>query len=369
MPSRSAFRCAALGTLLVLPLFLAACDSATTPPDECFGDTTDCLPAPAPVLVGNQGNFTAGDGSVTVYDPASGEASEPVTGLGSIVQSVSVALGQLYVAANTGGRVEVYEVVTGAYEHVGRVEVESPRYVVDGDGGRLYVTSQLYDRPSEVVVVDAASLEVIETVEVGGFAEGVVVAGDRVFVATGAFSATQEVVVIDAETNEVAQRIDVGCTAPRSLVTDPDGEVWVFCAGTPAMGEAPEVESEVVVLDAATGDVVARIEIDGRIDTAGPGQDAYAALSPTLLAVRDQDTLLRFNAVSNTLEATIPLDGAPIGAVAFDEVHGRIYVGRVPGFDVAGSVTIHEMDGTQVGQFGTGAVPTSISLAHPAVAF
>lgn len=357
--------------LLVLPLFFFACDSAPElPPDECLGDAADCLPAPAAVFVGNQGNFTAGDGSVTVYDPESGEATEPITGLGSIVQSVSVVLGRLYVTANTGGRVEVYEAISGAYEHLGRVEVESPRYVaLDGDRGRLYVTSQLYDRPSEVVVVDADSLEVIETVEVGGFAEGVVVAGDRVFVATGAFSATQEVVVLDAETNEVVQRIDVGCTAPRSLATDPDGEVWVFCAGTPAMDGAPEVESEVVVLDAATGEIATRIDIDGRIDTAGPGQDAYAALSPMLLAVRDQDTLLRFNTVANALEATIPLDGDPIGAVAFEPIYERIYVARVPGFDVAGSVTIHEMDGTQVGRFGTGAVPTSISIAHPAVAY
>lgn len=350
--------------LLTLPFLLIACDSNEPAPDECLGDPADCLPPPASVFVGNQGNFAAGDGSVTVYDPTSGEAGEPITDLGSILQSVLVSEGRLYVAASTGGRVEVYDAADGTYQHLGRVEVENPRYVAhDGRRGRLHVTSQRYDRPSAVVIADAQTLEVIETVEVGGLAEGVVVAGDRVFVATGAFGATQEVVVLDAATHAVVQRIEVGCTAPRSLAKDLDGEVWVFCSGAPAFEDQPEVPGEVVVLDAATGEVVRRIEIDGRIDTAGPGQDAFGT-GTTLLAVRDQDTVLRFNTASNTLDATISLDGDPIGAVAFDEIADRMYVSRVPGFDVAGSVTIHERDGTQVGSFGTGAAPTSISIDH-----
>lgn len=356
-----------LFTLLSLSFLFSACDS-----DggfvECPSDDADCLPPPAAVFVGNQGNFSAGDGSVTVYDPEADEAAEPVADLGSIVQSASVHLGRLYVTANTGGRVEVYDLSEG-YERIGRIEVENPRYVAfDGQRGRVYISQQLYDRPSEVTVVDAQTLEVLETVEVGGFAEGIAVSGDRVFVATGAFGATQEVVVLDAGTNGVVQRIDVGCTAPRSLAADADGEVWVFCAGAPASESAPEVEGEVVVLDPADGRVVVRVGVAGRIDTAGPGQDAYTALSTMLLAVRDQDTLLRFNTVSNTLETAIPLDGAPIGAIAFDQVYDRIYVGRVPGFDVAGSVTIHERDGTQVGEFAAGAAPTSISIAQAALA-
>lgn len=345
--------------ILCAALFFTACDSSNDP-GEC-DDTADCIPPPATVFIGNQGNFTAGDGSVTVYDSDGGEASEPITNLASIVQSVSVGFGRVYVTANTGGRVEVYDATS--FERVGRIEVENPRYVaLDGERGQLWVTKQLYDRPSEVVVVDTQSLEVVETVEVGGFAEGIVVAGDRVFVATGAFGATQEVVVIDAVANEIVQRIDVGCTAPRSLAVDAEGEVWVFCSGSPAFEEMPQVDSEIVVLDPATGDEVTRIAVDGRIDTAGPGQDAFSADAAGVFAVRDQDTVLRFDPFTNTLAATVPVGGDPIGALAYDLFYDRLYLGRVPSFDVAGSVTIHDRDGTQVGQFTAGAAPASIAL-------
>lgn len=345
-----------LGVLLTLPFFVAACDSS---------DPDDPEVGPATVFVGNQGNFTDGDGSVTAYDPERDAASEPIRDFGSIVQSIASDGLNLYVAANTGGRVDVYPFGTEGSlggDRIGQIPVENPRYVVFGEG-KVYVTSQLYDRPSEVVVADAATFEVLETVEVGGFAEGIAVRGDRVFVATGAFGATQEVVVIDAETDEVVQRVDVGCTAPRSLVTDPDGEVWVFCAGAPATEDAAEVEGEVVVLDATTGGVIDRIGVDGRIDTAGPGQDAFG-VGDLIFAVRDQDTVLRFNAATNTLAETILVDGDPIGAVAYDGLHERLYLARVPGFGVAGSVTVHGADGAQVGQFAAGVAPTSIVVGQ-----
>jgi outer membrane protein assembly factor BamB len=344
--------------LLILPLLLVACDTTEQP---CEG--ADCLTAPSAVLVGNQGNFTSGDGSVTSYDPESDTATEPIRDFASIIQSIATDGQNLYVAANTGGRVDVYAFGTESglsHERTAQIPVENPRYLAFTED-KIFVTSQLYDRPSEVAVVDAATLEVLATVEVGGFAEDIAVSGDRVFVATGAFGATQEVVVLDAATNEVVQRVDVGCTAPRTLEVDADGEVWVFCAGAPATDDVPEVAGEVVVLDAATGAVNDRIAVDGRIDTAGPGQDAYRA-GEAIFAVRDQDTVLRFDAETNALAEAIPAAGDPIGAIAFDEVTERLYLGRVAGFDVAGSVTIHEADGTQVGIFMVGVAPAFILL-------
>lgn len=349
--------------VLALPVFLIACDSSQ--PGEC-DDAADCFPPPAALFVGNQGAFGEGDGSVTTYDPNTEQTEEPVKGLGSIVQSVAVHSGRLFVTANTGGRVEVYEIDGSTYERVGRIDVENPRYVAhDGASNRLWVTSQLYDRPSEVAVVDAQTYEVLETVEVGGLAEGIVAVGNRVYVATGAFGATQEVVVLDATTNAVVQRIDVGCTSPRTLALDTEGEVWVFCNGAAAFGEKPEVPGEVVVLAPATGEVVTRIAVDGLIDTAGPGQDAFSAGASGVFAVRDQDTILRFDWSTNTLAATIPVDGDPIGAVAYDLFYDRLYVGRANPdnlYTARGSVTIHAADGEEIGRFEAGVLPAALAL-------
>ncbi len=334
--------------VLVLPLLLVACDSADPEPE----------PTASAVLVANQGNFSDGDGSVTAYDPATGTATERIGGLASIIQSVELSGERLFVTANSGGRVEVRAARSG--ERLGLVEVESPRYVAEAGQGKAYVTSLLYDRPSEVVVFDPNTMERTGTVEVGGFAEGVAVASGRAYVATGAFGASTEVVVLDVETDEVAERIDVGCVAPRFVLADGDGEVWVFCAGS------PEDDGAVVVLDAASGDEVARLDVGGRIETAGPGQDAFfAADAREMYVVKNGSAVLRFDTAANALLDQLDLGGAPIGAVAYDARTERLYVGRADPdnpYTSAGTVTIHDRAGAEVGRFAAGVLPSHIAL-------
>jgi outer membrane protein assembly factor BamB len=339
--------------LLVLPLLLVACDSAT---DVGCDNDADCPLTTSAVLVANQGNFSDGDGSVTGYDPETETATERIGGLASIIQSLALSGDRLFVAANTGGRVEVRSARSG--ERLGQVEVESPRYVASAGLNKAYVTSLRYDRPSEVVVFDPATQEVTDTVEVGGFAEGLAVSHGRAYVATGAFGASTEVVVLDIETDEIVERIDVGCVAPRFVLADGDGEIWVFCAGS------PEADGEILILDAASGDEVARLAVGGRIETAGPGQDAFVSV-PTreVYVVRDGASVLRFDASMNALLAELDLGGAPIGAVAYDARTERLYVGRADPdnpYTAAGTVTIHDRAGAEVGRFNAGVLPSHI---------
>ena len=334
--------------LLILPLLLVACDSNDPAPE----------PGASAVLVANQGNFSDGDGSVTAYDPETGTATERIGGLASIVQSVELSGDRLFVTANSGGRVEVRSARSG--ERLGLVEVESPRYVASAGPNKAYVTSLLYDRPSEVVVFDPSTQEVAGTVEVGGFAEGIAVTNGRAYVAIGAFGASTEVVVLDIETDEVAERIDVGCVAPRFVLADGDGEVWIFCAGS------PEDDGEIVVLDGASGDEVARLAVGGRVLTAGPGQDAFFAPdAQEMYVVKDEATVLRFDAAANALRDELDLGGAPIGAVAYDARTERLYVGRADPdnpYTAAGAVTIHDRAGAEVGRFDAGVLPSHIVL-------
>ncbi len=340
-----------LTLLLVLPLTLFGCDSTG---GECDGDA-DCLP-PLEVAIGNQGNFAAGDGSVTVY--GGGTAAEPITDLGSIVQSVAFAGPSrwLFVTANTGGRVEVYD--QSGTERVGVLPVENPRYVAWGGEDRLFVTSQLYDRPSEVIVADARTLAVLDTVEVGGLAEGVAVSDGRVYVATGAFGATQEVVVLDATTGEVVDRIDTGCVGPRYVLAV-GAEVWVTCTGS------DDADGEVLRLSAETGAVTARIRVEGQIRTAGPGQDAADdPVTDRLYVVRDQNAIVVIGVEAAEVVDEIAVGGDPIGAVGVDRFRDRLYLGRVPGFDVRGYVTVHTLDGAEVDRFEAGVAPTAIAFAE-----
>lgn len=348
---------------LALLFFAAGCD--------LLGGDDDDAPVTTGVLVANQGNFTQGNGSVSAYDPETGEVSAAVVdGLGAIVQSLLVHGGRLYVVANTGDRVDVFDAAT--YAQVGQIDgLVSPRYMVRGPGRKGYVTNQ-YGAPGtftggSVSVVDLVTFEKLKDVAVGDNPEGLAAYGDRLYVANHSFGGGHTISVIDVAADTLVATFDAGCDGPRFVFPD-DTQLHVFCTGQTLYDEnfnvIGETNGAVRVLDRETGQIVKRIDLDGRISTPGPGQDATLdTRESTIYFVLDGRTVVRFDTARDEVAGRIgPLEGALIGAVAADPLGDRLYVGRVPGFTERGSVTIFDGDGNEVGSFAAGVAPAYIAF-------
>lgn len=306
------------------------------------------------VYVANQGTFGEGNGSVSVYAPSSQTIAEnAVDNLGSIVQSLALQSDQLYLMANTGGRVDVFD--TADQSQIGQIaDFSGPRYLAFANE-TAYVTDQSFGGPSSVQVLDVSgtSPERETSIEVPGTPEGITTAGDRVYAALGGFSDTTLVAAFDATAPSEIETIDVGC-APRFVLADRQNEVFAVCTDAP----------EVVVLDGTTGDEQTRLSLPDTASTRGPGQTAFFAPgAEELYVVVNQNRLTRINTASNTVGTTIgPLAGDAIGAVGYDAARQELYVGRIPGFSERGTVTIHERDGTKTGSFEAGVAPTYIDF-------
>ncbi len=344
-----------LAVLLVAAVVLAACE---------LSSSEDDTPVLGKVVVANQGNFSDGNGSVSVYDPATGESSVMVSGLASIVQSIHVSDARVHVASNTGNRVDVFDPVTG--DQVSQiVNVESPRYMSRADDATLLVTN-LFD--NSVSLIDLGQSRVSATIEVGANPEGILVLGDEAFVANHGFGAGESISVVSLPGRAVSRTIDVDCDGPRFTFLDAQVELLVVCSGQiiydAEFNVVGTTDGAILVLDPASGVETDRISLDGMITTAGPGQDAfYAASLRRLFVVLEQRTILAIdtdvNAVSNVIG---PIEGEPIGGVAYRDTDGLLYVARVPGFTQAGSVTMLSLDGSVVAEFGAGVAPSHIDF-------
>lgn len=328
------------------------------------------------VYVVNQGNFTDGNGSITIYDAETGTVSgETLDDFGSILQSITFHDGLLYVLGNTGDRIDVIDAATN--ERVAQINgVVSPRYMAVGPNGKGYVTS-FYGAPGSftggmVTVIDLNTHKKLKEIQVGSNPEGITIAGNLAYVANYSsettFGAGNTLSVIDTGKDVVVRTITLDCDAPRMLITDRQNEVYVFCTGQilydENFNEVGRMPGSVRVLNGATGEVVKGFEIDGRIETVGPGQDVfYSPEREEVIAVKDAGSLLRYNTRNNTFSGEIDgLSGHPIGAVALDAASGRIFLGRVAGYTERGSVTIHDETGNQIGQFNAGISPTFITF-------
>src|SRR5690606_11358855 len=137
------------------------------------------------------------------------------------------------------------------------------------------------------------------------------------------------------------------------VIADDDPEVWGFCTGNTIYDGSGTVVDQtsggVRIIDPATLAVSEHLEVDGQISTVGPGQDAvHSPGLQQIFVVVDANRLLRFDTRSNQQIAEIgPLDGDPIGAIGFEPIAERLYIGRVPGFVESGTVTIHNLQGEQ----------------------
>ena len=352
-------RPAALG---LLALALAACDSSEAPP-----------PAAA-LFVGNQGNFSDNNGSLTRYDIATGQVRQDVVpDLGGLVQNLYGGGQVLYVLLNfddsfTTGRGRIDVVNAASLQRTRQIDVRTPRSLAlraTSSTSLEVLVTNLYD--GTATAVDLLRGSTLGTVAVGPAPEGVVDSGPRGYVANSGFGEGRSITVVDLRDLTVVETLDDVCAGPRTLLVDAEGDVWAICTGTrDATTGRVTAPGEVVVLDGPTGRVLQRFTYPGEtLGSATFGGDGVFVAGTGDVYVIAGAGVLRFDAPSNAFEARIAVAGAPIGAVEYDVTGDRLYLARPDAanpFTADGAVTIHDPSGAQVGRFPAGIAPSSFAF-------
>ncbi|MFB6247918.1 MAG: YncE family protein [Salinibacter sp.] len=314
-------------------------------------------PSVTGVYVANQGNFTDGNGSVTIYNPSTEQLQpQAISGLGSIVQGIAVRDTTLLVMANTAARIDVFS-TDGPTQTAQVTGVTSPRYAAFTGPSTAYVTDQSFTGASAVRVLDLSAEQprVVSTIPVSGSPEGIAVTGDRAYAALGAFGDTSLVATIDVTRNALEDEIDVGCT-PRDVAADASGDVFALCSDA----------AEAVVLEGGTGTIQTRLALPDTAETAfGVGDPASFTPAAEELHVATDTGVIRIDTRSDAVDRLLDvgLSSAP-GTVAYDAARQDLYVARLPDapFTERGTVTLHDRGGTQTGSFPAGIAPTAIDF-------
>lgn len=324
------------------------------------------------IYVANQGSFGNGNGSVTMHAPPTQQTSQVLSQISTIIQSVLVHEGRLYVMSSTAGQVDVLDLTTN--ERVAQVAgLVNPRYMAFVDDDKAYVTGQYYDyqNPDDsslVQIVDLASSSVTGSIEVPRQPDDIVVVGDTAYVALGTFSATPRLGVIATAGDELVRFIDLDCTAPRYMVVDGDDDIHVICSGASDWQTGDVTDpGAIVTVDTGTGTVTNQIVAEGAtLGTGAAGQDAYYAASIDAVFVIAGSDVLQMDASTHALTDTLEIPGDDlIGAVAYDAGTRRLYLGRrdpQAEYTNVGQVTAHLLDGSEVGAFQAGIAPAHIAF-------
>jgi hypothetical protein len=215
---------------LILLLLVVSCEPQEDP---------SLYPAGKGFFILNEGNYLAGNGSISFYSIETGEIYNdlfgPVNnrGLGDIPSCLAVDGTRGYIVVNNSGTIEVVDILT--MESLGTITgLDSPRQLVI-DNGKGYVSSL---NSQEVTVIDLESLEVSGHLAIGTTSEAMVIAGNRLF--TAHWSGGSSIIVTDLSGGGVIKTITVGLE-PESMVLDKNGKLWVLCTGGWMGEEIPRI--------------------------------------------------------------------------------------------------------------------------------
>lgn len=187
----------------------------------------------------NEGNYLAGNGTVSFYSLETGELYNDLfgtvngRGLGDIPSFFAADGNTGYIVVNNSGTIEAVDLST--MESLGTITgLNSPRQMVIYQG-KGYVSS-LQDQGITVIDLDLGVVS--GSVDIGVTSEALAVAGGKLFSAH--WSGGNTITVTDLASEQILKTITVGLE-PESMVTDRYGKLWVLCTGGWQGEEIPRI--------------------------------------------------------------------------------------------------------------------------------
>lgn len=337
---------------------LAACSS---------DDPKNPLTPPAPstasgLFIINQGNFMAGNSSLTYYDPATAVAEHNVffraneVPLGDAAQSMTIDSDNVgWVVVNNSNI--IFAIDADTYREKGRITdgIFSPRFIHFVSADKAYIT-QMYS--NRIAIADPRTYAVTgyvtvpETDSSDGSTEMMVQYGKYVY--ANCWSYDNRILKIDTETDRVVDVLHTVGIQPKSMTIDARGNLWVITDGgyygSPYGYENPTLEK----IDLDSFAVVRTFEMKqganvGSVITDGSGTRLYYVCDDVYSMAVDAETL--------PAEPVVSADGNYLMAMTVDPERGDIYVADAIDYQQPGVVRRYSSDGSFVADIPAGIIP------------
>jgi YVTN family beta-propeller protein len=305
------------------------------------------------VFIINEGNFTAGNGSLSFYSFDSlkiyNDLFENVNGrpLGDVPNSMELKNNLAYVIVNNSGKIEVIKKST--LESVKTISgIISPRNIAFASSTKAYVTSMYSD---SLVIVNLEDNSISGYINLRRSSESIVISGDKAFAAN--WVGGSEIMVINTVNDKVVDSISVGIE-PESMVLDKNGILWVLCNG----GWAREHYAEFDGINTATNEVVQKITFPSK--QSSPACLRINSGGDTLYYLETGVRRMSVTASALPADPLIPESGHYFYKLGINPVNSDIFVTDAVDYQQNGHFLHYKGNGTFVKSFDAGIIPGSM---------
>ena len=358
-------------------LLLAACESSGPAETEDF-DTGGS----AGVFCLCEGNFTAGNATLSYYNPATREVQNEVFyranggKLGDVAQSVFLREGRVFIPMDNSG--VIWAIDADTFKVEGRIagasgerpdennHILAPRYIHFLSDTEAYVTdlfspyiTRFNPRTCEVT----GAIHTGQAASTGSYnsTEQMAQYGKWVFV--NCWSYSNKILVIDTELQKVVHEIELQSIQPNSLTVDKYGKLWALTDGGYAGSQYGQTLPCLYRIDAATWAVEQEFAFDKE---EYPSKLCINGAGDTIFFINDGIYKMSVTATHAPVKAFISNERRHmIYGLGIDPRSGEIYVGDAIDYEQPGVVYRYRDNGQSaelVDSFGVGLLPNAFAF-------
>ncbi len=187
------------------------------------------------VFVVNEGNFSSGNASISLYNTANNEVQEDQfkavnnAALGDVAQSMALINGHYYLVVNNSGKIVVCDKNFKMTANI--TGLLSPRYILQVSVTKAYVSDY---KSGRVSVVNLTNHSVSHSIILPGWTEEMLMLNNKVFVCN---VNREYLYVIDPNQDEVEDSVWVGKNV-SGIQSDKNSKVWILSSGDLANSSA-----------------------------------------------------------------------------------------------------------------------------------
>ncbi|GAB4283065.1 MAG: hypothetical protein Kow0068_07830 [Marinilabiliales bacterium] len=317
------------------------------------------------VIIGNEGNFTHGNGSISFYNPDKKEVINNVFfnknnfPLGDVVQSVYLHDGKYFIVVNNSGKIVVAD--SENFEFINRISgLESPRYILFIDNSRAYV-SDLYSK--SINVINPSTFKIISNIYIGNTTEQMVPYKNFVYVTSWSFN--NKIYKINTYSDQVIDSLEV-TKQPNSIVLDKNNKLWVLsdgCFSGSAYGQdtaaLTKIDAENFIIEKTYN--FENLEVSPSCLTINNQQDSLFFIIGSWTGSVNSGGVYKMSINDNSLPelAFIPAEGRNIYKIGLHSNHNEIYVSDVKDYVHNGDIYRYYTSGTAIDTFEVNIAPGS----------
>lgn len=363
--------------LSLASVLMAACNVSDDVPEE------EIVPSAGGVLVLCEGNFNAGNASLSYYNPETKTVENGVfrrvndRKLGDTGQSIVVYGNTAYIAVENSGIVWGIDTKTfkvkGQLTASAETKIINPRYVHKVSESKAYITD-LYSHYINIFNPQTfkymGSIDVSQVANLGYCStEEMVQWGKYVF--TNCWSYSNKILVIDSEKDVVADSIVLNSWQPKSMKIDKNGKLWVITDGgySTEAGSFGNGAPHLYRIDANT----LQVEMEQVLEEDDANvQIAMNKKADTVYIINND--IYRMSVNDNSLPST-PFISAPVDSdgkrhklygIGVNPKNDEIYVADAVDYRQSGVVYRYSASGKLIDQFRVGITPNHFAFTDDA---